>query len=315
MNHAVLSSLAPVVLCIFIGFLVARRGWIRASAVKDLSNLAFLVLAPALLFRTMGSVRVQQLDFQPVGSYFLAAAIVFAGVLVACGFDKRATLLAMAGTFSNVLMVGVPLVDLLYGDAGLVTLFTLISVHSLILVTIATFLLELASAREDAAAGRHADRHLVLTVLAAVRNGILHPVPLPIILGLLFAQTGLVLPEALDKSLLLLGSAQVPVSLVLVGVTLAFTTVGTHLRGALGLCLVKNLAHPLAMLAVGKLLGLSGLPLTVMVLTAALPIGANVFLFSQRYRTAEGLVTAGVAVSTALGLVTLPLILVLAAHL
>ena len=42
---------------------------------------------------------------------------------------------------------------LAYGQAGLVTLFTLISVHSLVLLTLATVVLELVSAREERAAG------------------------------------------------------------------------------------------------------------------------------------------------------------------
>jgi len=35
-----------------------------------------------------------------------------------------------------------------------------------------------------------------------------------------------------------------------------------------------------------------------------MPMGANVFLFAQRYRTKEEMITASVAVSTVLGLVT-----------
>jgi predicted permease len=41
-----------------------------------------------------------------------------------------------------------------------------------------------------------------------------------------------------------------------------------------------------------------------MTVAAALPIGANVFLFSQRYRKEEDAVTAGVAVSTAMAVVS-----------
>ena len=48
-----------------------------------------------------------------------------------------------------------------------------------------------------------------------------------------------------------------------------------------------------------------------MVVTAALPIGANVFLFSQRYAVAQDLVTASVAMSSMLGLLTLTAILAL----
>ena len=60
-----------------------------------------------------------------------------------------------------------------------------------------------------------------------------------------------------------------------------------------------------------RLLGVNGLPMVVMVVASALPIGANVFLFSQRYQVAEELITASVVVSTALALVTLTLVLLL----
>ncbi len=152
---------------------------------------------------------------------------------------------------------------------------------------------------------------MLRTVLMAVRNGIIHPIPLPIIAGLLYAQTGLPIPLVIDKPLELLGQALGPLALLLVGVTLAFTTVGTHFRAALRIALVKCLVHPVAMAAVGWALGLKGMPLAVMVVAASLPVGANVFLFSQRYEVAQDEVTASVAVSTALALITMPVVIVL----
>ncbi|MBV7454856.1 AEC family transporter [Acidovorax sp. sif1233] len=312
MNSAVFTSLIPVILFIALGFYVGQRGWIRAAAVKDLANLVFMVLTPALLFRTMSTVRIQDLDFGPVGIYFVAFGIVYAATLALQGFNTLAAARALANTFSNTLMIGVPLVGLVFGDAGLVTLFTLISVHSLILLTAATVVFELAAAREHAAAdggGGGAHQPLWRMVLQAMRNGIVHPVPLPIIAGLLFAQTGLVVPQVVDKPLLLLGQALGPIALLLVGVTLAFTRVGRHFRAAMRIALVKCVAHPLVLAALGWALGLSGLPLAVMIVAASLPVGANVFLFAQRYGVAEDEVTASVAVSTALGLVTMPVVI------
>ena len=58
----------------------------------------------------------------------------------------------------------------------------------------------------------------------------------------------------------------------------------------------------------------TGFALAVLV-AAALPIGANVLLFSQRYRTAEELVTASVAVSTALAVFTVSVVMALASGL
>lgn len=318
MNSLVFESLFPVVLLIAAGFFAGRAQWIRANAIKDLSNLIFLLLTPALLFRTMSRVRVEQLDFKPVLAYFLAVIVLFGGTLLVQGFNRRAAVLALANTFSNTVMIGIALIGLMYGPEGLVTLFTLVSVHSLVLLTSATVVLELAVAHEQKLGASDevtsAPRHPVATVMMAVKNALLHPVPLPIIAGLLFAQTGFTIPAVVDKPLELMAGAFGPLALVLVGVTLANTRVGEHWRQALALAGVKNLLHPLLVFCLCRLLGVGGVPMSVMVVASALPIGANVFLFSQRYKVAEELITASVVVSTALALVTLTVVLILVGH-
>ena len=105
MDSPVFSSLIPVILCIGIGFFAARMGWVRAAAIPDFSNLVFLVLTPALLFRTMGAVRIQELNFRPVALYFLAAGLMFAATMVASGFSTRAAARGLAHMFSNTLMM------------------------------------------------------------------------------------------------------------------------------------------------------------------------------------------------------------------
>jgi hypothetical protein len=315
-NSPVFNALIPVVFLIGLGYLAGRRGWVGGAAVRDLSNLVFLVLMPALLFRSMAGIHLEQLELKPIALYFLSALLLFAIVLLVQGLNKRGTVVALAAIFSNTVMIGLPLVRLAYGEAGFVPMVTLVSLHALVLLTVVTVVLELISLREsgaDAPAGAAGGiKGIVRTVLMAMRNTIIHPVPLPIIAGLLFAQTGLAIPQVLEQPLQLLGAAFSPVALILVGVTLALTSVGPHVKVAFQLSLVKNVVHPLLMLGIGWLFGLRGLPLVVMVIAASMPIGANVFLFSQRYKVAETLVTASVAVSTALALVTVTIAMALA---
>jgi hypothetical protein len=303
LDHPVLSSLLPVVLLIFVGFVAGKAQLVRGDSVRDLSNLVFLVLTQALLFRTMSSVRIEQLDFKPVAQYFLVAGILFVTMLWLYGRNSRASVLALASIFSNTLMIGVPLIGLAYGQEGQVLLFTLISLHALVLLSAATLVLELQVASEQAALSGER-RAVWRTVASAVRNAIIHPVPLPILVGLVYAQTGWGLHPVVDRPLALLGSAFGPIALVLVGITLSQTPIGKQFMAAFKLSFVKTVVHPALMLVVGWLLGLRGLHLAVMTVAAALPIGANVFLFSQRYRKEEDAVTAGVAVSTAMALVS-----------
>ena len=138
LDHPVASSLLPVVLLIGIGFAAGRLKLIRGEAVRDLSNLVFLVLVQALLFRTMATADLARLDLRSVALYYIVAGAMFFALLLIRGLTSRSAVLALAAIFSNTLMIGVPLVQLAYGQAGLVHLFTLISMHALILLTMAT---------------------------------------------------------------------------------------------------------------------------------------------------------------------------------
>jgi malonate transporter len=304
-NHPVFQALVPVILLIAVGYLSGKRGWIGGAAVRDLSNLVFLVLAPALLFRAMSSVDLEHLEFKPIAIYFAAAILLFFGVLATQGWNRKGTVLALAAIFSNTIMMGIPLITLAYGEAGGVLLLTLISLHAVVLLTLATVVLELLVLREKVEGAP--TRHPVHTVLLALRNAVIHPVPLPIIVGLLYAQTGIGIAPIVDKPLQLLGAAFGPMALLLVGVTLSHNPVGPHLKPALALSFAKNFILPVLMGGLGWLLGLRGMQLAVMTVTAALPMGANVFLFSQRYKVAEEQVTAAVAVSSVVGIVSLTL--------
>ncbi|WP_428852260.1 AEC family transporter [Imbroritus primus] len=314
MNSPALAALLPVILLIALGWTVARVNWVSKASLKDFTNLLFLVLLPALLFRTMARVKLAELDFAPIGIYFLSVGIVFGVTMLRFGFNTLSAARGLAHIFSNTVLIGVPLIGLAFGEQGLVALFTLVSVHSLVILTTVTLIFELAIAREQRAAGIGAHHSLLRTVLVAVRKSILHPVPLPILIGLLYGQLGLPLPEVVDISLKMLGAAMGPLALLLVGATLAYTPMGSMWKPALRIALCKVVVHPLVFLACAWALGQRGPAINIMQLLAALPVGANVFLFTQRYKVAEDEVSTSIAISTAMALVTVPVVLALLAR-
>ena len=272
----------------------------------------------------MSQVHWSDINLSPVALYFVAAMMLFAIVILSLGASRRSAVMALAATFSNTVMIGIPLISLAFGPAGLVYLFTLISMHALILLTLATVVLELVMAQEAAIQSGGEPRHPLKTIGLAVRNAVIHPVPLPILAGLLWGQTGWVMPEVLDKPIQWLGATFGPLALLMVGITLSNVldrVMGAGgqadpqfsrqriLWSALGMACLKNLVHPSLVFGMSLLLGLRGLPVAVMMVASSLPIGANVFLFSQRYKVAEDEVTSAVAVSTLAALLTVPIVM------
>lgn len=297
------NALAPVFVLIAAGAFAAQRRWVNQATVTQLSTLVFFVFMPGLLFRTMSRAHFEQLDFSPLVAYFAVILSLFAGLWWWRGKTTRAVTLAMGSVFSNLVMIGVPLVTVAYGPQGLVTLLTLVSVHAVILLTVGTMALEWAQARERSGQGA-TPVGLGRQLLQAARAAIVHPVPIPILAGLAFSASGWALPEVVDRSLQWLGAAAGPLALVMLGASTYLRPISTQWRGALSLVGFKLLLQPALVLAATWAWGLRGLPLTVLVVVASLPIGANVFLFSQRYQSCEHEVTAASSLSTVLAALT-----------
>jgi len=307
MNYSLPShvwqALAPVFALIFAGAFAARMRWVNQRTVGDLSLLVFQVFMPGLLFRTMSQAQWSELDFSPLAAYFLVLLCVYAGIWWWRGRGVDASIFALGSVFSNLVMIGVPLVTVAYGPEGLVTLLTLVSVHAMVLLTLGTLAIEWVRAREsqNVSAGPQA---VAMQIWGAVKGAVIHPVPIPIMAGLAYSATGWGLPGALDQSLQWLGAAAGPLALVMLGASTYLRPLERHWRGAVGMVIVKMWVLPAAVLAVAWLSGLRAMPLTVLVVAASLPMGANVFLFSQRHQAGQEAISAASSLSTLMALIS-----------
>lgn len=305
MTGEVLVKLAAILLTIALGWIAGRLGWLgRFSAAEGhdparvLGNAAFYLFVPALLFRTMVQQDLADLPWRTLGAYFLPAAA-YAAVLYAgwrrSGLQPAAApaTRTVAAVYGNAVQLGIPLAAALFGQQGLALHIALVSVHGLVLLTFLTVLVEGDLARAGPATSRWA------TAKQAARNAVIHPVVLPVLAGLAWNLTGLGLHPVVDQALQGLGSAAVPVCLVLIGLSLAMVGVTGNLRGALAVSALKLLVLPTVVLVVAHLgFGLTGTALGVLVMMAALPVGNNALIFAQRYGALQAQASVAIVAST-----------------
>jgi predicted permease len=207
---------------------------------------------------------------------------------------------AITATFGNTVQIGIPMALALFGEAGLGIHMMIVSVHALTLLTVATTLAELDLARAHVRdPAKPAGLALASTLGRTARNTVIHPVVLPVLAGMAWNATGLGLPTVVDEVLAMLGSAVVPLCLVLIGMSLAYYGLQGRLKGATWLSLLKLVVAPVLVLVIARWgFGLQGLALSVVVMVAALPAGSNAQMFSQRYRAHEPEVTGALVLST-----------------
>lgn len=315
MSTHVFLKLLAIFGVVALGWIAGRLRWLGDNdPARTLSNAAFYIFIPALLFRTTARVEFATLPWGTLAAFFVPVlamlALVYAwqrrwnrgGRLPAAAPSVR----AISATFGNTLQIGVPMMAALFGEAGLAIHITLISLHALVLLTVLTALVEMDLARQRRQLGTSGGA-LLDTLANTVRNTIIHPVVLPVIAGLAWNALGPPLPAIVDETLLTLSQAVVPLCLVLIGMSLAYYGVRGAAKGAIVLSLLKLVALPALVLAIGHWgMGLGGLPLAVVVMAAALPVGSNALIFSQRYETLEAEATAAIVFSTFAFAITAP---------
>ncbi len=237
-----------------------------------------------------------------LGAYFAGALAVFAASMavgrLAFGLSlAEQGLMALSTGFSNSVQLGIPLVLAAFGEAGLVPLTIIISVHSLLLLSLTTVVVE---------AGRgHAGGALRMAEATAVSIAG-NPVILSIVAGLLWRLTGLGIPGPLKHLLDLLAGAATPAALFSLGATLAGFRLAGNLGESLVVVAIKLLALPIVVwLLATHAFHRSDLDAAVAMTCAALPTGANAFILAQRYDLYVARAASSVLISTALSIVTL----------
>lgn len=328
---AVVEVLLPVFLLIVIGVVVRRLGWLDDHANAALARISLNVLMAPLLFRSTATMDVGHVAWGLPLTYFVVA-MVFTAALYAWQRQRGigaidAVARTLAGAFSNSVMIGIPVVQLAWGDEALALLLTVVAFQSLVLLTPATIIAELAVARgrgaavpadppatagqPTAARSTSAARAVVVAstaapsrgalalALATARRALIHPVVLPILAGLAFGGTGWSLPAAVDRTMAVLGSAGPTMSLILLGATLAYIPIRAGLAEAAPWVFIKLVVYPVVMYLSGRFLfGLPPEALAVATIAAAMPAGNNAYLFAQHYHRSVPVVTTVVAVST-----------------
>lgn len=315
MSALVFFKLLAIFVVVAIGWIVGKLRWLspppgegerEVDPARILANAAYYIFVPALLFRTTARIDFKTMPWGTLVAVFVPLLLMLLGVYALQRRANRDGRLAVAApsvraisaVFGNTVQVGIPMAAALFGEAGLAIHLAVVSLHALVLLTLTTALVELDLARAQHRSGV-TEVHLAATLLATARNTIIHPVVLPVLIGLGWNAVGLPLPAVADEILQTLGQAVIPLCLVLIGMSLAYYGVQGAARAAIWLSVCKLLVMPALVLAIAHWgFHLGGLPLAVVVMMAALPIGSNALIFAQRYRTLEAEVTAATVFST-----------------
>ncbi len=294
-SAAFIQSVLPVLLIGGLGYLVGRA---RALDLAPITGLTVLVLAPAIVFDSLARAA---LPWDLLSRLILHVALQLAAVwlltvvvarLVGWHGPAQGAFL-LATLFANAGNVGLPLALFAFGPDGLAIAGGWFAIMSIGSSTIAPYL---------AARAR-------LGVRGALVRVVRQPVIYAVVAGVVVNLSGLSLPGPVAKASELLAGGAVALMLLLVGLQLARLTVREEASGAALASTIRLVAVPPIAWAIGRLVGLEGVPLAVAVVQASTPTAVTSALWALEFNARPALVSGAVVLSTVVSVVTLTVLL------
>ena len=311
---ATLLIVAPVFALIAAGYAAVLFRFVSESAHKGISEFAFSIAIPALLFRTIVVSEFPQTNpLRMWGAYYGALVLTWLAALAVSALlrgrrdvSEDGVVFAIGSVYGNIVMLGIPLVLSALGNEAAGPMALILSVNTPLLWLCGTLQMEFVSRK-----GSGSTLSILGPVLADLAR---NPLMLGIGFGVLWRFTGLGLNPVVDRTLDLLAQAGSPAALIALGITLFRFEVRGEKTAILAMCTLKLLAMPAAAFVLAKLLALPPVAAGVVVLFAAMPTGANAYIFAAQYQRLVSPVSGAVALGTVLAAVTLPVVVMLVAR-
>lgn len=289
--------LVPVFLIVGAGAIAGRK--LKLDA-QTLSRLVYWIVGPVFVFQILATA---DLSAGLVGKLLGASALAMAGSGIVAWFlakaSRRPTQVASAGVLSsvygNVGNFGLAIVAFTFGDGALGAAGVV-----LVVVNVLGVLVGVASARWH----EHG-------ATKALRMAFTAPMTLAVIPAAFVNAGDVTMPLWIDRPVVLVAGALIPMMLLTLGAQLGQMTKPTINLDLTRALVVKLGVSPLIAAAAVVVVGLSGTPAGVVVLQFAMPPAVFTSIIALEHDLEPDLVTTTVLVGTIASILTLPVVIAL----
>lgn len=300
-----MQSIAPVmdqIIMLFIiglcGLFLRKIGIFTDGVIKGVNKMVLTIAWPAMM------LMVTQKDYDPeilagfvqvlvAGIVILSAATVIIYAAYSRGARKKyRPVAAMLAAMPNAGFMGLPIVSAVYGDIGALLLAAYMVAFNIVMWTISISTFSGFSIKS--------------------LKGMLNPGFIFAIIGVMLFLLRIRLPGAMLETVNQLGSLNTPLSMLLLGARIDslkirdLTNVHLWIPAA-----VKLLALPIAAFFVCRVVGISGVPLGVIVMATAMPAASGGQMLAEKNDCEVGYASVGVCLSTLLCIASIPAILMI----
>jgi len=301
----IFESVLPIFLVIAFGAVLKRVPLFSEAFWAGLNQLGYYVLFPALLVTTLARADFSTLDAGRIGWVALLAVAAITALSIALwpilkrtGLNRPAFTSVFQTTTRWNAFVALAIADKFAGLEGMAVISLMMTATIVPLNIINVLVLVLFSEGKT-------------NVMVMVRNVITNPLIIAALVSIVINVLGIPIYDPLYAALDLMARAALGMGLLLVGAGLVISDALKPKPMVLLPTALKLILFPLVTYALATALGVTGMPLTVMVLGASVPTAMNGYVLARQLGGDARLYSAVVTVQTVVSIITLPIALLL----
>ncbi|MEP3669784.1 MAG: AEC family transporter [Roseibium sp.] len=302
-----LAAILPVILVIASGYLMARTGLISDQQWRGVERLAYYLLFPAVLFRTIAGVDFSRVPTLTMGAALLSSifAMIIALLLLrpvlerAFGIEGPRFTSIFQGTARWNAMIALAIANNVVGEEGLAIL-AIAMVFMIPVLNIASILVLSHYASGTKPSPRKIARDLYS-----------NPFILSIGAGVIVNVLGVSLPGAVDDTLEILGRASLPIGIICVGAGLDLSSLRRPGPALTLGAFLRPVFMPLIAFGFVHLFGISGTAQTIVIIASAVPAASNSYLLARQMGGDAKLMAEIITLQTLAATFTIPLAVLL----
>lgn len=296
---AVFQQLIILFLIMAVGYVGNKAGVLTAELTRGFSRLVLTVTMPAMLLASVINVKSDKTTGEVLG--LLGITLVVYAILIVLGFLLPAVLrikqpqvgaYRYMTVFTNAAFMGFPVITAVFGEQALFYAMLFQLPFNMLAYTFGIWLIAGKSTKLSA-------KQILLNpgCLAAVAALIIYLLQIPF-------------PAAVEGTVDLLGQITTPASMLIIGATLGNMPVRQMFNkwALYPFAVITNIAVPLLVFFVLRLFVDDAMMLQVAVVIAAMPVATNSTMICHKYGGDAETTSAGVFLSTALSIGTIPLV-------
>ena len=296
-----IAAILIVFALVAVGYAIAAVGVLKEGTGEGLADFVFTIAIPVLLFRTLSTADLSGTALAPLwGSYFGGIAItwVAATMLLRRGFgrDARVGVVAgLAGTFSNLVLIGIPLTLAVFGQGGFEVLSLILAVHLPVMMAATVVLMDRAAVADGVAAAAATPREVASRFLQGM---MLNPIVIGILGGVAWRLFGLPTPLFIADLIDRVAGVAGTLALIALGMSLRRFGIARNAAQGAAVTAVKLAVLPATVTLLALVLQPPPLAAHVAIVGAAMPTGANPYLIASRFGTGEALASNAALIGT-----------------